>query len=130
MSEILNALRLSEDASGESHFGSFDISRILTDFAPPARPFFVSPIEKASGYVVIRLPVGWVGDPHPSPGRQILFCLSGALKVTAGNGEIRTVKAGDAWLMEDTSGKGHRSEVVSDEPFDAAIVLLSQPRGE
>jgi quercetin dioxygenase-like cupin family protein len=86
---------------------------------------FVSPVEKASGYVVIRLPVGWVGDPHPSPRRQILFCLSGAVKITASDGEIRTIKASDAWLMEDTNGKGHRTEVASDEPFDAVIILLA-----
>jgi quercetin dioxygenase-like cupin family protein len=125
MSEILNVLRLSEGLTGESHFDNFDISRALTDFAPPARPLFVSPVEKASGYVVIRLPVGWVGDPHPSPRRQILFCLSGAVKITASDGEIRTIKAGDAWLMEDTNGKGHRTEVASDEPFDAVIILLA-----
>jgi hypothetical protein len=115
---------LTEDDSGESYFTTGEISRTLRDFAPPATPFFVSAVENASGYVVIRLPGGWAGEPHPSPHRQILFCLSGALRVTASDGDSRIIKTGDAFLMEDTRGNGHRSEVISKEPVDAVIVQL------
>ena len=115
---------LTEDDAGESHFTTGEIARTLRDFAPPATPFLVSAVETASGYVVIRLPVGWAGEPHPSPYRQILFCLAGALRVTASDGDSRIVRTGDAFLMEDTGGKGHRSEVISDEPVDAVIVQL------
>jgi hypothetical protein len=31
---------------------------------------------------------------------------------------------GEAWLMEDTAGGGHHTEVVSDVPFDAVVVQL------
>ena len=120
----LSVLRLGADAAGESHFDSFTIERSLQDFAPPAHPLFMSAIEKVSGYAVLHLPVGWGGERHPSPHRQILFCLAGALRVTASDGDSRMVKAGDAWLMEDTRGAGHKSEVVSEEPFDAVVILL------
>jgi hypothetical protein len=117
--------RLSADARGESHFDSFDISCLLKDYAPPAPPLFVSPIEKSSGYAMARLPSGWgVGNWHPSPHPQIFFCLSGTLRVTASNGDTRLIKAGDAWLMTDTSGKGHKTEVISDEPVDGVVILL------
>jgi hypothetical protein len=124
MSSSVAVVRLSEDASGVSHFDDFEIKQSLTDFAPPAKPFWASAIEKASGYVTIRIPVGWVGETHRSPHRQILFCLAGVLKVTAGDGTVRMIRAGDAWLMSDTAGNGHQSEVASDAPFEAAIVLL------
>ena len=75
MSESLDVVRLSEDATGESHFDSFGIDRSMMKFAPPALPFFVSSAEKASGYVVVRLPAGWVGERHRSPHRQIAFCF-------------------------------------------------------
>jgi hypothetical protein len=55
----------------------------------------------------------------------MLFCWSGALRVTATDGSARTVKAGNAWLMGDNHGKGHQSEVVSDVPFDAVIIILA-----
>ena len=59
MSDSLSVLRLGEDSFGESHFDSFIVERLLQDFAPPARPLFVSAVEEASGYAVLRLPVGW-----------------------------------------------------------------------
>jgi quercetin dioxygenase-like cupin family protein len=124
MSSSLNVVRLSEDGTGESHFDNFQIDRRLVTFAPPAHPFFVSNIEKASGFVVVRIPPGWIGEIHPSPCRQIAFCLSGALKVTASDGDVRVIKAGDAWLMTDTMGKGHESEVASNDSWDAVIIRV------
>lgn len=120
----MHLYRLTENAAGESSFNYSEIVRTLNKFAPPAVPFYTSAIEKAAGYTAIRIPVGWVGELHRSPYRQMLFCWAGALKVTATDGSVRTVKAGDAWLMADSHGKGHRSEVVSDVPFDAVIIIL------
>ena len=124
MGASVNVIRLSEDASGESHFDGFEIERLLSHFAPPARPFHASSVESAAGYVVISIPAGWVGELHRSPHRQILFCLSGALKITASDGDVRVVEAGGAWLMTDTRGKGHKGEVASGRPFEAVIILL------
>jgi hypothetical protein len=124
MSDAFDVLRLTEDAAGESHFSRFDLPLTETPFAPPALPFLVSPVMPAKGYVAIRIPVGWVGELHQSPYRQILFCMAGALKVTASDGEVRLVEAGSVWQMEDVHGKGHWSEVPSPVPFDAVIVLL------
>lgn len=122
----LRVYRLSEDKSGESFFDEFELPRTLSNFAPPAVPFYISAIEKAAGYTAIRIPVGWIGELHRSPYRQMLFCCAGALKVTATDGSVRTVKAGDAWLMADNHGKGHQSEVVSEVPFDAVIIILEK----
>jgi quercetin dioxygenase-like cupin family protein len=120
-------LRLREDEAREGHYDTIHIDRELKTFAPPAQPLYVSRIEPASGYGVIRLPAGWVGDHHPSPQRHILFALAGILRVTASDGETRLIRKGDAFLMEDTLGKGHKSEVLSEEDFDAVIVMLLEP---
>ena len=78
----------------------------MQEFAPPAAPLLVSASEAASGYVLIRLPAGWVGEAHPSPHRQILFCLKGSMDVFTSTGEKRRISAGDIWVMADTSRKG------------------------
>lgn len=127
MTQPLEIIRLTEDTAGESHFDSVAVERELVPFAPPAVPFFATPAAKAEGYVVIRIPVGWVGELHRSPRYQMLFCWAGALRVTASDGGVRTIAAGDAWLMADNHGKGHASEVVSDVPFDAVIIQLPEP---
>ena len=124
MSAPKTALRLYANDSGASCLETFEISRELRDFAPPAAPLWASDAEPASRYVVIRLPLGWNGKKHPTPRRQILFGLSGRIRITPDIGEPRVISAGDILKMEDTEGGGHFTEVISDEPFDGVMVQL------
>jgi hypothetical protein len=125
MSTSLRVLRTYANAAGESCFNTYEIQRGLRNFAPPAAPLFASEIAEASGYTVLRLPVGWIGERHLSPKRQILFCLSGRVRITPDVGNPQIIAAGDAWMMEDTEGSGHKTEVISEEPFDAVVIQIS-----
>jgi hypothetical protein len=122
----IKVLRLRANESGLSVFDTVEIQRDLREFAPPAPPLYVSKLEPASGFVVLSLPAGWIGERHPSPARQILLCLAGKVLVTPGVGDAVIVGAADAWLMEDTSGSGHETEVISQEPFDAVVIQLPE----
>ena len=124
MTESRRVIRLTEDAAGESHFDDGDMPMELTVFAPPAPAVLVSNASEASAYVVMRLPAGWTGERHASPRRQVFFCLSGTLKVTASDGISRMIEPGTAWFMSDTKGRGHVTEVASREPVDGVIVFL------
>ena len=115
-------IRTFTDDQGRSQFDSYTVPQKLQQFAPPADPVFVSERQPASGYVAIYMPPGWVGKPHPSPRRQILFCLTGGMRITSSSGETRTLGVGDAWLMGDTTGEGHKSEVTSPEGANVVIV--------
>ncbi len=126
MDASLTVLRLYSTASGASCFGSYAIPRELRDFAPPAAHLYASEKMASASYVLVRLPAGWVGERHRSPRRQILFCLSGQVRITPGVGGPRTLGVGGAWLMEDTEGDGHKTEVISDGPFDAVIIQLPE----
>jgi hypothetical protein len=117
--------RLYADGDGESHFDVLEMAMTLQDFAPPAAPLYASKAHAASRFVVLELPVAWGGDePHPTPGRYMLFCLAGSLTITSSNGETRSISTGDALLMADTSGKGHRTSVTSDTPVRAVMIRL------
>jgi hypothetical protein len=118
--------RLHADESGLSRFETFAIDREMTMFAPPAQPFPVSKSIPASRFVLLQLPVGWIGEHHPTPARQMLFCLAGSVRVTPGIGEAVTISTGDAWLMEDTAGSGYETEVISQVPFEAVVVQLTR----
>jgi hypothetical protein len=114
------------DDFGESRFESLMIPMAQEVFAPPAAPLLVTQVQPAQHYVIIELPIGWGGtEPHPTPGRHMMFCLAGEFRVTTSSGEKRTFAAGDCLLMEDTSGKGHITEVISDEPVKAVMVRLA-----
>lgn len=125
MTASRRVIRLTDDASGESHFDDSDVPLELKIFAPPAPAVLVSSTTDASGYVVMRLPTGWTGERHPSPRRQIFFCLSGMLKVTASDGTSWMIEPGTAWFMSDTRGKGHTTDVVSTGPVDGVIIFLN-----
>jgi quercetin dioxygenase-like cupin family protein len=118
--------RLYADELGESRLASLTIPMSQKDFAPPAAPFKVADAQPAQSYVIIEIPVGWGGtEPHPTPGRHMLFMLSGSFRVTPSLGEARAFVAGDSLLMEDTSGKGHMTEVTSDCPVKAVMIRLA-----
>jgi quercetin dioxygenase-like cupin family protein len=116
---------LHANEAGLSRFDTFEIEREMTLFAPPAQPFPVSKATAASRFVLLQLPAGWSGERHRTPARQVLFCLAGSVRVTPGVGDATTISAGDSWLMEDTTGSGHTTEVISQEPFEAVVIQLS-----
>lgn len=70
----------------------------------------------------LKLPTGWNEPVHPTPQKQALICLAGAVCVTASDREAREIGPGDVWIMEDLTGKGHHTRVISDDDFNAIIV--------
>lgn len=123
-------LHLSEDANGVSQFSDAGVPLDPGAFAPPAPPMPVSSVEPATGLLYLILPAGWGGAQHPSPRRQVAFCLSGRLRVEAGDGEVREFGAGAIWRMEDVAGAGHRTTVIGDEDVRLAIVQLPPQPGD
>ncbi|WP_068111977.1 hypothetical protein [Tropicimonas marinistellae] len=120
----MQVLHLSEDEAGISYFTDRAIAMSASDFAPPAPPMPVSEAEPASALLYLVLPAGWRGQQHPSPKRQVAFCLAGRMRVEAGSGEVREIGPGGIWQMEDISGTGHVSSVIGSENVELAIVQL------
>jgi uncharacterized cupin superfamily protein len=71
----------------------------------------------------IREP-GVLQDWHPAPQRQFVIILSGALEIGFEDGSKKVFNAGDARLVEDTTGKGHTTIAVGDEPCVTATIGL------
>ena len=72
----------------------------------------------------------WDGAKHPSPRRQVAFCLAGRLRVQAGDGEVREFGAGAIWRMEDVRGSGHTTTVLGEADVRLAIVQLPAELGD
>lgn len=116
--------RLCSDAQGESHFEDIEIDLILTDYAPPALPLELSSPTPATQFGFMNAPAGWSSDCHPATARTIFFVSSGEWEVTASGGVARRFSTGSVLLVEDTTGKGHSSRVVSESDSLAAMVEL------
>ncbi|MCB1330857.1 MAG: cupin [Maritimibacter sp.] len=118
----MNYHHLYTDDLGESHWRAVEVRLAEQPFAPPARGILVSEAEPARATLFLRLPAGWNEPQHPTPKRQTLVCLGGAVDVTASDGETRRIGPGDVWRMEDCTGKGHHTAVVGTADFDAVII--------
>ena len=118
-------VRLKADKGGESHFERVAVDLNEADYRPPAPVLFVSHSYRADGLQFIRLPAGWTGDSIHPPKAQFLICLKGHLEVTASDGEKRTFGPGDSIMMEDISGKGHRTRVKGTNECIAAVIPIA-----
>ncbi|HUS11093.1 MAG TPA: hypothetical protein VMZ30_11565 [Pyrinomonadaceae bacterium] len=117
--------RLFSDENGESHFEERECELDLIDFAPPASPLAVSESFPASDAAFLAGPSGWIGDWHISPSRNLFVVISGEWEVEASDGTTRLFLPNSVLLVEDISGKGHRSRVVSKEDSFALLVRLT-----
>jgi hypothetical protein len=116
--------RVYADANGESHFEDVPMEFKSVDFAPPAPPLNLTEFSPATQYALLRAPVGWFGDWHPAPSRQVHFYLSGEVEAEVSDGEVRRFGPGSVILVEDTTGRGHTSRAVGTTDVLLAIVQL------
>jgi hypothetical protein len=120
----MDYIHLTEDADGLSRFEDRAFPMTIGDFAPPAPEMWLSETMSAHTCLFLTLPAGWGGAQHPSPREQIGICLSGRVRVEAGNGDTREIGAGAIWWMADTTGSGHTTTVLGDEDVRMCIVQL------
>jgi hypothetical protein len=116
--------RIYADEDGESHIEDISVALEMTDFAPPAPPLHLSRLEPAARVGYMHAPPGWCGDWHPAPRRQYVIYLSGVIEGETSDGAVRRFGPGSVSLLEDTTGKGHRSRVISDEGATTVVVQL------
>ena len=118
-------VRLFADDSGESHFEDIEIQFTATDYVQLAAPLDFSHMLPASHVAFMRAPAGWASDFHVSSARNMFVVLTGEWEVTASDGEARRFGVGRALLIEDTTGTGHSSRVLSKTASVAVVVQLT-----
>jgi hypothetical protein len=117
-------VRLFSDDQGESHFQDVQVDLHTVEFAPTIPPLHVSEEIEATATSFFGGRTGWESDWHPSSGRHLFAVLTGTWEVTASDGEVRTFSCGDVLLVEDTTGKGHASRVISEEDSLSLLVTV------
>ena len=118
----IDYLRIFSDAEGCSHVETQTIDLASKNYAPPAPPLFTSALSPATKCVFLELPVDWYGDWHPTPVRQWLILMTGECEFEAGDGSRHRRKAGEVVMLDDTTGKGHRTKVLGDIPVRIAAI--------
>ena len=122
--EKMTIPRLYTDDAGHSRFDTVEIELQAKNYAPPAEPFLTSSPEQSTQYFFFRVVPGWAGTQHATPNRQLVTCITGALRFIGSAGEEQVLHAGQTMLDENTTGKGHATEVASEAPVEGLIVRL------
>jgi hypothetical protein len=116
--------RLYTDDLGESHFEELETQLVPSDFAPPSPPLDLSSPIRSQQFAFLGAPAGWQSDWHASSSRNMFVVVSGEWEIQTSDGQVRRFGPNTVLLVEDTSGKGHRSRVVSDAESLAVAIQL------
>lgn len=107
--EQFKITRIYTDEHGDSHFEDRLVA--LHDAGPIG---FLSPSEKVATLMFRKVASNYDYDFHNAPARQYIALLDGGIEIENSLGEIRRFATGDVLLVEDTTGKGHRSRNLQD----------------
>ena len=110
---------LYEDAAGESHWRDVEV-----EWVEETRGSRLSPRFPATGIIFREVPPAYDLDWHPAPRRQYIINLDAGVEITASDGESRVIGAGEVFLVEDVSGKGHLSKAVDGKLRHCIFVAL------
>ena len=117
--------RVFSDSDGETHFEALEtpgetIQAIESDLVgtvsvtfPVSGVYFREVVEEST-------PV-----PHNAPFPLFIIGLRGTFSVEVSDGEVREFPPGSVVLAEDTTGKGHTTRRVGDEPRATLMAPLS-----
>ena len=91
--------RLYTGDDGKSHFEELDQAESSAHFSTPLMvKALIFKNDKNRDDLL-----GW----HTAPRRQWCITLSGSVEIGIGDGTVKTFGAGDVFLAEDVTGKGH-----------------------
>ncbi|MDX2156451.1 MAG: hypothetical protein SFW09_08065 [Hyphomicrobiaceae bacterium] len=107
------------DEKGESHWRDIEVEWTETrNFSKMTRRI------PANGIIFRQTSGDYDLDWHPAPRRQYIINLDGGVKITASDGEVREIGAGEVILVEDTHGKGHLSQSIGGKLRHSIFVAL------
>ncbi len=99
--------RVYSDSQGESHFEDTVIA--LHDKGMVGK--LSNPIN-ATSVIFREVAPDYDWDFHPAPQRQFIILLDGEIEIETSLGEKRSFRPGEILLVEDTTGKGHKTRNV------------------
>ncbi len=111
--------RVYADADGHSHFGELAVP--IRDAGEIGR---LSEARPVSGVIFRENDADYDYDWHNAPQRQYIIMLDGEIEIEVSDGERRRFRGGDVLLVEDTTGTGHRTRTVNNQPRRSIFVTL------
>jgi hypothetical protein len=115
----MKVTRVYADERGESHFAEREIE--LRDAGPIGH---LSESIPAKSVVFRKNDPGYDYDWHVAPQRQFIVLMDGAIEIEVSDGARRTFRGGEILLMEDTTGKGHKTRHIEPRERRSVFIVL------
>ncbi len=112
--------RLYSDSNGDSHFEDVEIP--LKEAGSVGR---LSEVFPAKGVVFREVEPSYDWNFHTAPQKQYIVLLDGEIEIETSLGEKRIFKAGEVLLVEDTTGKGHKTRNL--QPIKRKSIFITLP---
>ncbi|MGZ8479233.1 MAG: hypothetical protein ACXW6K_14420 [Candidatus Binatia bacterium] len=114
----MKIVRLYTGADKESHFEDIELEM------NPQGVDLVTALQPAHGVMFRSAPPSHRSSYHCVPRRQYVITLSGQVEIETGDGTIRRFGPGDVMLADDTTGRGHMTRVVGNQPRHYVFIPL------
>ena len=111
--------RIYSDENGDSHFE--DIFIPMNNAGDIGA---LSESQPVKGIIFREVEPGYDYDFHNAPQKQYIILLDGSVEIETSLGEIRKFNAGEILLVEDTTGKGHRTRNLNAEKRRSVFISL------
>lgn len=117
---MFTVVRIFADADGDSHFEEQVIT--LKDEGAIGKLSMPYP---ASQVIFREVEPTYDYDFHTAPQRQYIILLDGEIEIETSLHEKRIFRGGDILLVEDTTGKGHKTKNL--QPIERKSIFISLP---
>jgi hypothetical protein len=117
---MFQVTRIYSDSNGDSHFENIEIP--LKEAGSIGR---LSEILPANGIIFREVEPSYDWDFHTAPQKQYIILLDGEIEIETSLGDKRNFKPGEVLLVEDTTGKGHKSRNV--QPVKRKSIFITLP---
>jgi hypothetical protein len=111
--------KLYSDSNGDTHFEDIEIPLKKAGIVGK-----LSDVLPANGVVFREVEPSYDWNFHPAPQRQYIVLLDGEIEIETSFGEKRIFKAGEVLLVEDTTGKGHKTRNLRPEKRRSIFITL------
>src|SRR3954469_16155141 len=117
----MKVTRIFADDHGETHFADVEVELIAAGkIGRLSRPI------AAKSVIFRKNDPGYDYDWHNAPQRQFIVLLDGAIELEVSDGSRRTLGAGEILLMDDTTGRGHRTRHVEPRERRSLFIVLDE----
>lgn len=116
----MKATRLYTGPDGASHFEEIDIPlKSAGDIGS------LSELVPVTGIIFRETDGDYDYSWHNAPCRQFVLMLEGSVEIEVSDGNKRVFHSGDILLAEDTTGRGHISRAINQQPRKSVFVTLA-----